>query len=1038
MSKSEPNDIDTFVRTLPDPDGAVTFLSRMESQWPERARRYRREPLLLSRLLTIASYSPFLAEHLLRHPDDIGWLKREAERDLDKVKSNEQLSEELARFVTRSLESNPRTRLALFKQRELLRIYLRDCLGIATLTEVTEELSNLADVILDHSLGLAYQDSANLFGAPSTRDERGRIVPAEFAIVALGKLGCRELNYASDIDLFFLFLGAGETAGDGRRPDSVVNNREFFTSLAERVVQMIGSNAGEGPVYRIDLRLRPYGRDGDLVWEIKQAAEYYRNKAQGWERQALIRARASAGNERVVTEFLDLVRDDVFKIKALPDALRNVRRAKEKIDRQEAQRAGGYNVKLGRGGIREIEFIAQALQLLHGGREPWVRSAQTLIVLARLAEKNYISESERSSLSSAYSFLRTVEHRLQMEHGAQTHRLPVGRERLDLVARRCGYLNEPDPGASFLKDLRAHTASVRAIFDRVLGENSGESEPQPVAVQEAKESRLGDETGRLINHASKTLGNIVDAFDSANGKNARHRAAPRDSIKEMIMSALQLAINPARSLRNLEFWAGSLATYERDYAEAAGWIFSYSHSTTFLEKLLSLLSSPYLSHLMISRPSLASVLVEEKKTLTTKGFFEIMKASVLGSENPGSEADALRRSWHRQVIEIGSRDMMGARGRGPGAGSDSGHDLVNSASISNSDSNEKFITPGFTPAPYPRPPAPYLVRLRESNLEQTALAEATLHIATEIALKSLGIFGADTSKLPFAILALGRLGHSGMDHGSDMDLLIVYDDQAEWPPRIEGVDEKRSASVFGSPQEFFADLTTHLVRILSTVTREGFLYRVDLRLRPDGKSGPLAQGLSSLILYLSERASAWELSAYLKVREAAGNPEFGRRARTSICEAIFNSASRYDSLKEELSLMRARLEKEKASSNPRNIKWGRGGMTDVYFITRYLQLRDRISYPTERGTTRLIAHLGEVGSLDLESSSVLVEGYSFLRKIDHWIRLLLERPGPVFPDSNTAMRDIARALDVDSIARLEAEYSNHTATIRAIYDALFD
>ncbi|HVG18711.1 MAG TPA: glutamine-synthetase adenylyltransferase, partial [Blastocatellia bacterium] len=292
MPEERPTAIDSFIRMLPDPAGARSFLERLEAIRPLD---YKHDELLLSRLLTIAAYSPFLAETVLRHPEYINWLRNETGGRLDSGKTTEQLSEDLARFATRMIDGDVRTCLARFKRRELLRIYLRDCLGIATLSEVTEELSNLADVILSYALKLAYQETSNRHGAPQRRVERGRIEAAEFAVAALGKLGCRELNYASDIDLLFLYAGTGETAGDGRARESVISNREFFTTVAERVVRMIGSNTGEGAVYRIDLRLRPYGRDGEMVWEIERAADYYRSKAHNWERQALIRARASAG-----------------------------------------------------------------------------------------------------------------------------------------------------------------------------------------------------------------------------------------------------------------------------------------------------------------------------------------------------------------------------------------------------------------------------------------------------------------------------------------------------------------------------------------------------------------------------------------------------------------------------------------------------------------------------------------------------------------------------------------------------------------------
>src|SRR5262245_14070292 len=535
MGHRQPANIEDFINTLPDPEGARAFMNRLQILAEGQGRDYNREPLLLSRMLTLAGHSPFLAETLLRHPENIAWLKAETGRDFDRVKSTEQLSEELARFVTRIIDADDATRLSLFKRRELLRIYLRDCLGIATLAEVTEELSNLADVILGYALARVTQEMINAHGSPLMQGERGRVEKADFAIASLGKLGCRELNYASDIDLLFLYSGNGETAGDGRSRESAISNKEFFTRVSERVVQIIGRASEEGAVYRIDLRLRPYGRDGDMVWEIERAADYYHNRAHNWERQALIRARASAGNETVVTRFLAMVRDVIFNRNALPDTLEGVRRVKEKIDRKEAARLRGFNVKLGAGGIREIEFIAQALQLKHGGREPWVRSAQTLIVLARLAEKHYLTEAERARLSAAYSFLRTVEHRLQMEHGAQTHTLPPASLRLELLARRCGYTQSNDAVARFKQDLEMHTAAVRAIYNRVFGE--GDESSSSAADGELSRSaaeEVDDEASRLMNQASRKLNKVIVAG---------RPDARSDLIEGVLASALPSAIN---------------------------------------------------------------------------------------------------------------------------------------------------------------------------------------------------------------------------------------------------------------------------------------------------------------------------------------------------------------------------------------------------------------------------------------------------------------------------------------------------------------
>ena len=459
------------MRELPDPEGARLFYERLTASHTRAARAFERDEGLLADALALAAWSPLLATTLEQHADYLAWLARER-ATAARVRETEELGESLARFALTHTQTGARSLLALFRRRELLRVYLRDIRRAATMVETTEEISNLADAVLRHALASARQELENLYGAPQCTDARGRKSNAALTVVGLGKLGSRELNYASDIDLLFIYSDEGETSGAGER--GAVTNREFFCKLAERVSRAVGGDAFESGAYRVDLRLRPHGRDGALAVSLEEALRYYREAAHAWELQALIRARASAGSQSLFARFEEGVRARVYRRdETVARALEYVRLAKQKIDRFRGEEARGYNVKLGRGGIREIEFIAQALQLAHGGSDAWLHASHTLISLGRLADRGLVSERERTELSDAYDFLRTVEHRVQMEHGLQTHTVPDDAERRVLLARRMHF-----KGALALEEfdaaLRLHTSNVARAYARVFGTKEDE------------------------------------------------------------------------------------------------------------------------------------------------------------------------------------------------------------------------------------------------------------------------------------------------------------------------------------------------------------------------------------------------------------------------------------------------------------------------------------------------------------------------------------------------------------------------------------
>ncbi|MFQ5723213.1 MAG: hypothetical protein ACE5G6_01880 [Terriglobia bacterium] len=471
----------TVLAQVPDADGALNELERFTREAGRRVLdSLARQPARLHYLLALFSHSRFLSETLIQQPDRITWLGRE--RHLARLRSKEDLLEDYARFATAALENDPALVLARFKRREYLRITLRDILGMAELGEITLELSLLADVLLEMALAAAQKELQQRYALPMTRDARGRVVPARFAVLSLGKLGGKELNYASDVDLLFLYAGAGET--DAPDPSRRIANSEYFIRLAQRLLRIIAGITPQGPVYRVDMRLRPGGGEGDLAISLPAATQYYQQRAREWELQMLLKARHSAGDAGLVRDFLAAVEPSLYRGEMHFAAVESVLRAREEFAKK-LDASGRLNVKLAPGGIRDIEFLVQCLQRLYGREDRWVRAAGTLLGLQKLYEKGYLPGRDHFRLASAYQFLRRVEHRLQLEQGQQTHTLPSDSSALALLARRCGLTGSATRSAAeeFQNLLEDHLRQVRAIYERVLPRTPQGGEPEEFALR---------------------------------------------------------------------------------------------------------------------------------------------------------------------------------------------------------------------------------------------------------------------------------------------------------------------------------------------------------------------------------------------------------------------------------------------------------------------------------------------------------------------------------------------------------------------------
>jgi len=941
--------INFLLRELPDQNGPRLFLERLAKEQPRAHQTLLKQPALLADVLALAAWSPLLATTVEQNPEYLSWLSRE--RADPRVRTADEFKESLARFALTNSALNPQVLLARFRRRELLRTYLHDIRRSQALVETMEELSNLADAILDYALSLARQDLDNRYGLPRRVDDRGRSATAEFCVIALGKLGSMELNYASDIDLVFLYSDDGTTSGTGQRGE--VSNREYFVKLSETIARLVGQSGGEGAAYRVDLRLRPHGRDGALACSLQEAVRYYMQTAQDWERQALIRSRAAVGSPELFSRFKAAATPAIFRPDvSVPAALASVRLAKQKIDRK-VEKKSGFNVKLGRGGIREIEFIAQALQLAHGGRDDWLRVSHTLVSLGRLADRGFITETERSDLSEAYNFLRCLEHRLQMEHGLQTHTVPESEDAQALVGRRMGFAGAED----FAAALKTHRTHVRNAYDRLFAE-AEESAP------------VSDETSSIVSE-------VVDQDTSLAMSSARVFASHMDQrwegssklLANYLRKLADRSLNPHRALLQSSRIAASLEKTEGRLVI----------SVANLETLLQLCgSSDAFAETIAANPALIVSL--GSATSFRHDYRAILRAAIDAERSFPAEMTALRLKWAELVVEIGA------------------HDARNTLSIF------------------------------EVNHLQTDLATASMNVAYLVARREMARrYGSFSGGPRIAFYGLGRLGTGGVDYGSDLDILITYDSLVPSPIKTLTQDET------------YSRLVELMIAALSSITREGYLYRVDMRLRPHGKNGPLVTSSEGFLDYLKEESAPWEWLAYAKLRCVGGDYELGKMVETHARHRIHANASRIDpnELKAVTRHVRDRLEKEKGSRGRKlgtDIKYGPGGMLDVYFAARYLQLRDEVmDEGDDRSTSFTLERLREEGSLSDEDYAALSSGYSLLRSIDHNLRLIVGRSTRLPDPNHPTAKDVATRVGFDSADDLQQTLTNQMKAIRAAY-----
>jgi [glutamine synthetase] adenylyltransferase / [glutamine synthetase]-adenylyl-L-tyrosine phosphorylase len=457
------NQIEALLASAADPDASVHYLASLKHQHPDAFKKLAQSQTYLQQLIAAFSNSRFLSDEILQNPQ---WMEQLA--DMDRVLLAGEYKKRLTVFLKHQPAGTPEAlSLALFRRQQILRILLRDVAGLCGLSETTEELSDLADAILDVSYERIRAELVSKHGVPRCASENGA-GECGMSVIALGKLGGRELNYSSDIDLMFVYTANGET--DGQNP---ISNKEFYKKVANQYTELLSTYTAEGLCYRVDLRLRPDGSLGEVCISLEGAKKYYQTRARDWELQMLIKARVAAGDPDTGRELLDSVEPLIYSTTLDFSAVEAVSATRERISEKLNRRRLGksaFDVKLAPGGIRDIEFLVQCLQRLHGGRAPWVRHGGTMLALARLNDKDLLSAAEYGRLVSAYRFLRNLEHRLQFADDRQTHTLPTSERDLDLLARRMptAQLGSAPSREKLLHELNAHLEAVQEIYHRVI------------------------------------------------------------------------------------------------------------------------------------------------------------------------------------------------------------------------------------------------------------------------------------------------------------------------------------------------------------------------------------------------------------------------------------------------------------------------------------------------------------------------------------------------------------------------------------------
>ncbi len=916
----------------------------------------------------VVAHSPFLLRILRQHPD---WLLASLDADPDAA---------LADILTQVLPASRRAEtleaamgeLRLVRKRVALHIALADLAGAWDVDRVVEALTAFADAAVDAALRLALREAERL-GRITLADAFDHPEASGISVLAMGKHGARELNYSSDIDLIVLFDPLVFPAAEGREPlDEVVR-------IIKNLVKSLHEQTGAGYVFRTDLRLRPDPASTPIAVPIERAIGYYQTVGQNWERAALIKARPVAGDmalgRRMLEELTPFIWRRYFDYAAIAD-IHAMKRQIHAHKGGETIAIEGHDVKLGRGGIREIEFFVQTQQLIFGGKKPALRAQRTLEMLPRLRDAGWIVEAAVEELSAAYRFLRMVEHRLQMVEDQQTQKLPKAKADVDGIALFCGMTP-----AAFRKALTAHFRNVERHYSRLfedapeLSSGAGDlvftgttddpetlktlrkmgfQRPEMVA-ETVRGWHFGRRAAIVTARAREVLTELTPALLDAFGKSSDPDGA---------LIALDNALQGMPAVVELFTLLKQNAALRGLFAEILG-------------------NAPRLSEVAVQRPHVLDALVDPE-------FASPATAAVLAErfQSKLSQAKSLEDFLDQ------ARDMARA---------------------------ERFLAGARLLSG--------IVDPLETGAAHTDIADATMNASLEWVTREMARRYGVVPGARLAVVALGKCGGREMTAASDLDLMVVYD--------IMGAAAESDGDKPIYASEWHARLTQRLVTALTAPTPRGTLYEVDLRLRPSGGKGPVAGTLDAFVAYHSRESETWERMALTRARIMAGDAAFGREVMAAAREAIARTSDA-GALRRDIREMRGLIAQEKPARGPFDLKLADGGLVDIEFAAQALQLIHARSKPdiVQANTGEALARLTDAGVVPREQGLALIEAWRLQSSLAQLIALGAAQPFRPEEAREPFRRRLAAVAGLPDFRTLEAQLNDAQKAAHAAMRAI--